>query len=483
MLFSEFFLKFYQKLTGKNSSLAQQLIAKQTHRMNRQYAQYAQRLNYSNTQLKAYRNKRLRELLYYAKAHSPWYSKELASIKIDYFTENNLSDLPSMNKLTLMQNWDEIVTDRRLTLALVEKHISRMNEHIDSLYLLDEYHVLASSGSSGTRGVFVYNWDEWIAYYLNVLRYSGVNAKKRGLLSPPHQKIILAQVVVTNTVYALYSAAVTFPHEHVKPFYFPITLPMKEIVYGLNKTQPDILQATPSVVYKLCKEAMQGRLVIQPTVVRMGGEPLYKPIRALIKKVWPNSNIYNSLGTSEGLCAINCKANGEVMHLNDDACIVEPVNQQNEPVTRGILPEKIYLTNLYNYTLPLIRYESADKLLFLDKECPCGIKHQVIAEPDGRPEFDFYYKEIFVHHLLFVTHLLLEENIQEYQVQQTKVGANIKIKTIGAINEQRLITNITNELSQLGLIQPLVEVFRVEQFDYLPSGKLRRFIKLQSSHE
>ncbi len=473
-----FFFKFIQRLSHalieRKSFSPEELIKKQTQDMYQQYSNYEQRLDYSLPRLKAYRNHRLRQLLHYAKKYSPWYQKELASTNLDYFSESNLSDLTPMNKFTLMKHWDEIVTDRRLNLKLVEQHISKMNERIDSLYLLNEYHVLASSGSSGTRGVYVYNWDEWIAFHLNARRCYRQSKAPNG-----HKKIVVAQVVITNTVYGMYSNAVSFLNEQLERFYFPVTLPMNEIVLGLNKTQPEVLQSTPTIVYKLCQEVMLGRLKIDPVFLFVGGEPLYKPIRALIKKVWPKIYLYNMFSALEGLYAFNCKADSHEMHLTDDACIIEPVNKEGLAVKKGIMSEKIYLTNLYSYTLPLIRYESADKLLFLDKECSCGIKHQLIAEPDGRPEFDFYYNEIYVHHLIFVTHLLLEENIREYQVTQTEQGANIKIKTIGLINEERLTNSITTELRQLGLVQPQVNLLKVDHFDYLPSGKLRRFIKLK----
>jgi hypothetical protein len=63
-----------------------------------------------------------------------------------------------MTKDDLMSDFYSVVTDRRLTLDAVEEHV----ENVDAdEYLFDRFRTVTSSGSSGRRGVFVYDWDEW----------------------------------------------------------------------------------------------------------------------------------------------------------------------------------------------------------------------------------------------------------------------------------------------------------------------------------
>lgn len=50
-----------------------------------------------------------------------------------------------------MANFDEIVTDRRLTLARVETHLAGLGA--TPRYLLERYQAVVSGGSSGVRGV------------------------------------------------------------------------------------------------------------------------------------------------------------------------------------------------------------------------------------------------------------------------------------------------------------------------------------------
>ena len=73
-----------------------------------------------------------------------------------------------MTKDDLMANFDAVVTDRRLRLDVCDAHLETLTE---DAYLFDRYHVIASGGSTGRRGVFVYDWDEWTLFYIGIARY------------------------------------------------------------------------------------------------------------------------------------------------------------------------------------------------------------------------------------------------------------------------------------------------------------------------
>ncbi len=77
--------------------------------------------------------------------------------------------------------------------------------------------------------------------------------------------------------------------------------------------------------------------------------------------------------------------------------------------------------------------------------------------------------------------LLPEKNIQEYQVEQTIDGANIRVVTTGFINKSQLQKNIRLRLSKVGLMDAQVNITEVPEIKYLYSGKLNRFIPLNST--
>jgi hypothetical protein len=58
---------------------------------------------------------RICELLPTAKARSPWHRERFRDVDGATFTEADLPSLPTMSKTDLMDNFDAVVTDARLT--------------------------------------------------------------------------------------------------------------------------------------------------------------------------------------------------------------------------------------------------------------------------------------------------------------------------------------------------------------------------------
>jgi phenylacetate-coenzyme A ligase PaaK-like adenylate-forming protein len=130
--------------------------------------QYIERIRWTPERLRAERQQQLRMLLRKAKDSSPWHRGRLSRIDPDQGTEADLQAIPPMTKEDLMRDFDAILTDRRLSRQMVEAHI----DHLEGdAYLLDEYDVVASGGSSGTRGVFVYDWDGWLKCALTMQKW------------------------------------------------------------------------------------------------------------------------------------------------------------------------------------------------------------------------------------------------------------------------------------------------------------------------
>ena len=62
-----------------------------------------------------------------------------------------LEDLPALTKTVLMQNFDEVVTDRAIRLREVEQHFAGTG---GTGRFRGRYTISASSGSTGQRGFF-----------------------------------------------------------------------------------------------------------------------------------------------------------------------------------------------------------------------------------------------------------------------------------------------------------------------------------------
>lgn len=428
------------------------------------------RLNWSADELRAERERRLRAIISVAKERSPWYRERLAHLDADRLTEADLPSIPAMTKEDLMRNFDAIVTDRRLSRASVEAHLDRLD---GNPYLLDEYRVVASGGSSGTRGVFVYDWNGWLLFFLAFSRL-----RTRVQLADPR--------VGLKPVWAVIGGAKTSHMSYAMPQTFvgrggvssvSATLPIADIVVRLNELRPIMLTGYPSMIATLAHEAAAGRLRIPPRLIAVVSEPLLPEMRAAIEAAWscPILNIY---GTSEGATAGSC-GQGRGMHLNEDLCIFEPVDNDGRPVPAGQRAAKLYITPLFNHAQPLIRYELTDEVTLIDEPCPCGSNLPRIDDIEGRADDMFVYRDgVIVHPLSFRSVLGHERHVMEYQVRQTERGAAIALRADGEVHAAAIRDAIERELAHLGLREPAVTVDVVNGFDRQSTGKLKRFFPL-----
>jgi phenylacetate-CoA ligase len=435
--------------------------------------QQLERITWSGERLRTERQERLRALVRVAKERSPWHRKRLAHLDPERLREEDLEQIPAMTKDDLMEHWDDIVTERRLSLDLVESHLSSLTT---DAYLLDRYHVVASGGSSGRRGVSVYDWDAWTLSYLGFIRWllwDRLSAPE--LATAP---MVAATVVAQAASHMTSAQAQTFSNPMLTVHQFPVPFPQQQIVAGLNQVKPTYLYGYPSALHQLTHEARAGNLHIAPKRIVTSSEPLLPEIRSALEETW-DAPVGNWWGTSEGgPTGVSC-AKGSGMHLADDLLIVEPVDGAGRPVPPGARSAKIYLTNLYNLILPLIRYEVTDEVALLAEPCPCGSPHRRVDDIQGRLDDCFIYKGgLTVHPLIFRSALGRERNILEYQVRQTHNGADIAARCLGDVDMHGLRRKIVQELRQLGLRDPEVSITPVERLERQAIGKLKRFLPL-----
>jgi phenylacetate-CoA ligase len=433
-----------------------------------------ERLDWPAERMAAHRSEQLRELVRYAVAHSRWHRSRLEGVDADQLDATSLRELPVMTKTDLMEHFDEIVTDERLSLELVNAHLDKVES---SGYLLDRYSAVTSGGSSGERGVFVYDWEGWIVFGLSCLRHL-LRAKQ----SDPElafRPLKLAWVMAGHFTHATAAIGRTFAGPAVTTVRLPVTLPTEQIVAGLNAAQPDALNAYPTALHVLSFEARAGRLRISPRLVQSAAEPLLPEIRAAAEAAW-GVRVGNLYGTSEGGgTAVPCEHRRT--HLSQDLVIVEPVDENGQPVPPGERSAKIYLTNLYNRALPLIRYEITDEVTILREPCECGSSAPCFADIQGRLDDTFLYNGRPIHPLVFATALGRRAGISEYQVRQTPSGAAITLRCQGPVDFDHLAAEIEQGLAQLGLEHPEVTLTTVERLERVDGpAKLKRYVPLSA---
>jgi phenylacetate-coenzyme A ligase PaaK-like adenylate-forming protein len=434
------------------------------------------RLSWSKDQIKSERQRALRETLAFAQAKSPWHAKRLGGVDAASFTEADLARLPVMTKSDVMSSWDEVVTDRRLTLAGCNADITaKLEGKTRDYYYLDDYLVIATGGSSGVRGVFPWSWNEFIEIACATFRYQLRDEPRDRLSGQRLLAVIEAGEIVHGSPF-LFSVS-TDPAARVQ--WFPADTPLAALVDALNEAQPTQINCFGSVMEELGAEALSGRLKIGPHRVTTNSEPLLPETRDAIRKVW-GLEINNMWGCVEvGHIGIECDAH-EGMHMTDDLIITEFVDDQNQPARDPDAIARVLVTSLFGRTLPLIRYELTDIPVPGDRPCSCGANFPLISGVKGRADVIFVYPGgVHIHPLVFRTPLGQNADIAEYQVLQTRDGAKIGVVASGPIDIAALRRQIVDGLAASGLRDAQIGINLVASLErQKETGKLKRFIPL-----
>jgi phenylacetate-CoA ligase len=434
---------------------------------------FIERLDWPADRLALHREQRLRDLARHAITHSLWHRDRLADVDPARLDELSLRELPPMTKSDLMENFDQIVTDERLSLRVLRDHLRTVST---GSYLFGEYTAVTSGGSTGERGVFVYDWEGWTTFWLSVFRY--LQRSKRKQPGFAHRPVVRAWVTAAHFSHVTAALSRTFASPDLVNARFPVTLPIEQMVAGLNAAQPDRLVAYQSAVHVLSIEAQRGTLGITPRRVLSTAEPLLPEIRAAAEQAW-GVRVGNVWGTSEGgIVAGPCDDSGS--HLSDDLLIVEAVDEDGRTVAPGERSAKVYVTNLFNRSLPLIRYEITDEVTIVTEPCACGSAHRCVAGMRGRLDDVLVYGRRRVHPHVFRSALSRHAGVIEDQVRQTPQGASIIVRCGAPVELERVRAQLADALAGAGLTRPTVDVTAVERLDRDPApAKPKRFVPLE----
>jgi phenylacetate-CoA ligase len=151
----------------------------------------------------------------------------------------------------------------------------------------------------------------------------------------------------------------------------------------LERFKPKFISAYPSFVYLLARHVeSRGGSKIRPKAIITHSEQLYDFQRELVRKVF-NCEIYSHYESFEmNEIAAECPEHTGY-HIAAESVIIEIVNNEGEPVPWG-REGRILITNLLNYAMPFVRYDSGDVGVISEKTCVCGRGLPLLDKLNGR---------------------------------------------------------------------------------------------------
>jgi phenylacetate-CoA ligase len=416
-----------------------------------------EREHWPRERLERFQQERLEAVVRHARERSPFWAGRLPRGRV------RLEDLPTLAKEEMMDRFDDLVTDRRLRRDELLRHLDAIDG--DELYH-GEYRVMATSGSTGAKGLFVYGRRAWVDVLSQFLRYSDWAGTK-----PRLPRLRIAAIGGASPTHMTQRIAASVDVGLHRLLALPVTLPLPRLVDELNAFAPTNMNAYPSIASLLAEEQLAGRLRLELRGMSTSSEPLMPEVRRRIESAF-GVTPFNLYGTTEGLWACDCSERAGV-HLFEDMCIVENVDADGRRVPDGEPGSRLLVTNLFNHVQPLIRFEISDMATVEPRTCPCGRTLRRLRTLDGRSADVIRIGRVAIHPMQFAP-LTADPDVREFQVVQQgeRLRVRVALRTGANGAAARLRTVLTEQLREAGVAEPAIVVEVVERLERSAAGKL-----------
>ncbi len=324
----------------------------------------------TRSEIETRQRRRLAEMLSFVRRQSRFYKRHFADVPEGC---TDLTQFPPVTKPTLMDHFDDVVTDTAITKAEIDAFIA--DESKTGHRFLGRYPVWTTSGTTGEPGIFVQDDtslallgalpDRWV---LNVLL--DIDTIRRLVKHNLRQAVIAITGVhfLGASGFALLQRESKFLENRIR--LFSPTQPLDDLIEVLNRYQPALLMGYATVIVELARAQRDDRLDINPAFVSPASEPVSAAQKRDIERAFDCEVREAYAATEFNPIAIECSHGN--LHVNADWVVLEPVDEYYQPVEPGEPSETVLITNLGNRIQPIIRYDLGDSITMYDEHCPCG---------------------------------------------------------------------------------------------------------------
>lgn len=309
------------------------------------------RLTFANRdQLELYQQQQISKFRHKILSHSPYFQR---------FADLPFDQWPLMNKEIMMRHFDEMNT-AHLKLETLLDCARKSEQSKDFSPKIGQYSVGLSSGTSGSRGLFVVSPREqqiWAGVMLAKMLPRGLLARERVALFLRADNHLYHSVDTRWLSLRFYGLFANFQQQ----------------LQQLQEFQPTIIIAPAQVLCALAQEKQKGIIRINPDLVISAAEVLDHHDRSQLEKVFNEvGEVYQA---TEGFLGSTCSHG--VLHLNEEFIFVEPQwLDENRFVP--------IITDFTRETQPIVRYRLDDILVRRNEPCMCGRQGMAIARIEGR---------------------------------------------------------------------------------------------------
>lgn len=427
---------------------------------------------------------RFTEMVAFARANSPYYRELYGDLPEDI---QELAQLPITSKKLLMPRFNDWVTDKRVTLEDAEKFID--NPDLIGQTFADKYKIATTSGTTGTRGIFLLDEHE-----LNVTKAMSLRMLTDWFGMGDIPKIIakggkMAMLFATGGHFASAVASTNLRKENwlrsrmIKVF--PVNTPIPDLVEQLNDFNPAVITSYATTMSILTGEQEAGRLNINPVLITTTAEGLSVDEYREMEKAF-RTKVRNGYACTEApFMSYSCQE--QWYHVNNDWLVFEPVDEDYKQTPKGQQSHTVLITNLANRAQPIIRYDLGDSILEKPDACECGNPLPAIRVQGRSADILNFPSEkgeqVKITPLTFGAIVDRTPGVEQFQLVQTKPDViKVRLRYSEDINQDTAWQSVQDEMKKVLAENNLGNV-SVERAEELPEqskgGKYREVIPLK----
>jgi phenylacetate-CoA ligase len=352
--------------------------------------------NFSKKELKKYQEEKLKKLILHAYHNVPYYHKIL-------------------KKVGVINNQEKVVLKNFNKIPILSKEIIRKEG--ENLYSKDHLkrksYKNTSGGSTGEpievlQDKYYSDWNIANKIYYKTFAKQEIGEKELRLWGS--EKDILGEKRNLRQFLKDY----LYNRQNLNAFKMEIEN-LENYVRKINNFQPRWIESYVQPIYELANYIKKNNLKIySPVGILTSAGTLYPYMKDLIEEVF-NTKVYNRYGGRElGDVACSC-GNSDYLHISIWNNFVELEESKNKL-------SSLLITNLNNFSMPIIRYRIGDIASFTDKKCNCRRSTTLLKKIEGRETSVFKKKdgsvipsEFFIH---FVGVVFNKGEINKFQIIQ-----------------------------------------------------------------
>ncbi len=386
-------------------------------------------------QIKRAQHQRLKTLLANAAKQVPLQAERLRGLSVRDF-----SKIQPTGKQQMLERFADSVNQRqRERFQISRAELSALATHPQSSngpWYKNKMLLSMTSGTTGASGVILNSRKSW------ALQRAVVFSRTCGGGIPltrfnPLKRFRMAYAVLASEYSVSYRAIVDSVKSN-KMFAnvrcFSTETPIEKLFASIAKFKPNFLQSYPSYLEQFAQIQIKAPVTdLYPEVISSGGDLLSQLQKDLLTQAFPQAKIVNHYGATECLPIANTCRRGN-LHLNSDFVIMEPVDQDDQPVASGEFSKHVLLTNLLNDFQPYIRYRLLDTVRLPEEPCECGSPLPVV-EIKGRsypflPVTDDRGRSLSLDGILILNVVMKQPDIACFQIlyhQRNQIDVNVTL--------------------------------------------------------